>query len=254
MKVWKRSIKCRFLWSTPPHLHDYEQVCASFQWDEIRREFVGLPNDAGLNLAYEAVDRHLGAKANRLALRWLGKSGQIQDYTYADISQASNRFANALRQLNIAKGERVFSLLGRVPALYFAALGTLKNTSVFCPLFSQFGPEPICQRLQRGDAKVLVTTLAAYEKKIVALRERLPQLTQVLLVDVDDDIATDVRSLPKLLAAASADFTVPPTSPEDAALLHFTSGQPNAERRNPCSSSRVDTLCHRKICARPPSR
>jgi len=209
---------------TSPHLHDYEQVCANFQWDEIRRELVSLPNNGVLNLAYEAVDRHTGAKAKRLALRWLGKSGQIHDYTYADLSQASNRFANVLRQIDIGKDERVFSLLGRVPDLYFAALGTLKNTSVFCPLFSQFGPEPIWQRLQRGDAKVLVTTLAAYEKKIVALRERLPQLTQVLLTDVNDDLAADVRSLPKLLAAASADFIVPPTSPEDAALLHFTSG------------------------------
>ncbi len=208
----------------PPHLLDYEQTCADFRWDEVRHELAGLPNDRGLNLAYEAIDRHLGAQANRLALRWLGKSGQILDYTYADLSQACNRFANVLRKLDIDKGERVFSLLGRVPDLYIAALGTLKNTSVFCPLFSQFGPEPIWQRLQRGDAKVLVTTRAAYEKKIVALRERLPQLSQVLLIDVDEDLAADVRSLPKLLAAASADFIVPPTSPEDAALLHFTSG------------------------------
>lgn len=208
----------------PPHLRDYEQTCAGFRWDEVRQELAGLPNDAGLNIAYEAVDRHLGEKATRLALRWLGKSGQILNYTYADLAQASNRFANVLRRLNVGKGERVFSLLGRVPDLYIAALGTLKNTSVFCPLFSQFGPEPIWQRLQRGDAKVLVTTLAAYEKKIVALRDRLPQLTQVLLIDVAEDLAADVRSLPKLFAAASAEFTVPPTSPDDAALLHFTSG------------------------------
>ncbi len=216
--------KLPFSMRVTPHLLDYEQTCANFRWDEVRQELAGLPNDRGLNLAYEAIDRHLDTKANRLALRWLGKSGQILDYTYTDLSRASNRFANVLRQIDIGKGERVFSLLGRVPDLYIAALGTLKNTSVFCPLFSQFGPEPIWQRLQRGDAKVLVTTRAAYEKKIAALRERLPQLSYVLLTDVDEDLAADVRSLPKLLTSASTDFTFPPTSPDDAALLHFTSG------------------------------
>ena len=62
----------------------------------------------------------------------------------------------------------MFSLLGRVPELYIAVLGTLKNTSVFCPLFSAFGPEPIRQRLERGDGRVLVTTPALYRRKMAA--------------------------------------------------------------------------------------
>ena len=86
------------------------------------------------------------------------------------------RFANVLRHLGVEKGERVFSLMGRIPELYLTALGTLKNTSVFCPLFSQFGPEPVCQRLCRGDAKVLVTTSELYQKKVAPSRERLPIL------------------------------------------------------------------------------
>ena len=52
----------------------------------------------------------------------------------------------------------VFTPAGRIPALYIAALGTLKHVSVFCPLFAAFGPEPIYQRLSRGGATVLVTT------------------------------------------------------------------------------------------------
>jgi len=103
-------------------------------------------------------------------------------------------------------------------------LGTLKNTAVFCPLFSQFGPEPIWQRLQRGDARVLITTVAAYEKKIVPLLERLPQLAYVLLVDAAEDVSERALSLPQRFAAASDEFVIPPTSPEDFALLHFTSG------------------------------
>jgi acetyl-CoA synthetase len=207
-----------------PHLVDHEQARAAHSWEAVRAELQGLPG-GGLNLAHEAVDRHAsGARANHLALRWLGKDGTVRDLSYMDMARGSARFANVLRSLGVAMGDRVFALMGRVPELYFAALGTLKNVSVFCPLFSQFGPEPVWQRLSRGDAKVLVTTQALYEKKVAALRERLPTLQYVLLADAAEDLDASVVSLPKLMAAASDAFAIPPTSPEDMALLHFTSG------------------------------
>ena len=56
-------------------------------------------------------------------------------------------FANVLAAADIGKGNCVFALLGRVPALYIAALGALKNGSVFSPLFSAFGPDPIKARI-----------------------------------------------------------------------------------------------------------
>ena len=121
-------------------------------------------------------------------------------------------------------GERVFVLAGRIPELYFAALGTLKNVSVFCPLFSAFGPEPIRQRLERGDARILVTTERQYEKKVAGLLELLPELKYVLLTDAAEDRNATVLSLPRLMAAASVEFTIPPTHPEEMAVLHFTSG------------------------------
>jgi acetyl-CoA synthetase len=211
-------------WHVPPNLLEYETVRAGFSWGAIRAQLCGLPG-GGLNIAHEAVDRHAsGARRDRVALRWLPVSGEARDLTYGDLRAETNRFANVLRGLGVGRGERVFALAGRVPSLYVAALGTLKNASVFCPLFSAFGPEPIWQRLHRGDARVLVTTARLYQQKVAALRERLPQLQQVLLADAEDDCAPDVRSLPRLMAAASPDFTIPPTAPEDMALLHFTSG------------------------------
>ena len=73
------------------------------------------------------------------------------DFTYGDLKEQTNRFANVLRSFGVDKGDRVAVLAGRIPALYIAALGALKNVSVFCPLFSAFGPEPIYQRLFRGE-------------------------------------------------------------------------------------------------------
>ncbi len=120
----------------------------------------------------------------------------------------------------------MYSLTGRVPELYVAALGTLKNRSVFCPLFSAFGPEPIRARLGIGGARVLVTTEALYQRKVAALRASQPRLEHVLLVG-EGRRATDVagtRDYHTLMAEASGRFEIEPTDPEDPALLHFTSG------------------------------
>jgi acetyl-CoA synthetase len=222
---WEPILKSSQTWSVPPHFQDYDQTCAAFSWEAVRRELAGLPGGRGLNIAHEAVDRHAnGARRNHLALRWLGKDGSVRDFTYGDLQEQSNRFANVLASLGVGKGDRVFALAGRIPALYIAALGTLKHVSVFCPLFAAFGPEPIYQRLSRGDATVLVTTERLYTQKVAGLRARLPHLQHVLLADVDADLAEGVWSLPERLAAASSAFTIPPTAPEDMAVLHFTSG------------------------------
>jgi len=209
----------------PPNLLDYNEICDRFSWEDVRRELDGLPAGNGLNIAHEAVDRHAaGLRGNRLAIRWLGADSTVLDFTYGDLKKESSRFANLLAGLGVGNGDRVFTLAGRIPELYIAALGILKSGSVFCPLFSAFGPEPIYQRLSKGNARVLLTTRALYKNKIVPLKERLPQLQHVLLTYVKDDLAEGVRSLPKLMAAASTEFTISPTDPEDPALLHFTSG------------------------------
>jgi acetyl-CoA synthetase len=209
----------------PAQLLDYDQTCAAFSWEATRRNLDGLPGGRGLNIAHEAVDRHAnGARRAHLALRWLGKDGSVQDFTYGDLQERSHRFANVLASLGVSKGDRVFALAGRIPALYLAALGTLKHGSVFCPLFAAFGPEPISQRLRRGDATVLVTTERLYTQKIAGLRLRLPHLHHVLLADADADLGGGVWSLPTWLAESSSAFTVPATDPEDMAVLHFTSG------------------------------
>jgi acetyl-CoA synthetase len=211
-------------YAVQPNLLDYQETYTRFSWEEVRRELDGLPNGKGLNIAHEAVDRHAnGPKRGHLAIRWIGRDGKAFDFTYGDLREKTNRFAHVLVKLGVKRGDRVFALAGRIPELYITAIGTLKNTSVFCPLFSAFGPEPIYQRLSRGDATVLMTTRRLY-KKVESLRDRLPQLRHILLSDIEDHISEGVWSLPKLMAEASDDFTIPPTDPEDMAILHFTSG------------------------------
>jgi acetyl-CoA synthetase len=174
---------------------------------------------------HEAIDRHvLAGRGGKLALRWIGRDEQARDFTYAELGGAANRFANVLARHGVSKGERVFSLLGRVPELYIAALGTLKNGSVMSPLFSAFGPEPIKARMTIGGAKVLVTSQALYRRKIEPWRQALPSLEQVFLTDCSASLPPGTLDLTAALAQASDTFATVPTAPEDMALLHFTSG------------------------------
>ncbi len=197
---------------------------AAFDWEQAQRMLDGLPA-GGLNIAYEAVDRHLlHGRGNKVAIRWIGKSGARRALSYADLAAQTNRFANALAALGVLAGERVFVLMGRLPELYVAVLGTLKARCVASPLFSAFGPEPIATRCEMGDARVLVTTPELYRRKVQGLRARLPGLRHVIVVGEVPAGDPGVHAWADVVAPASPDYTMGATDPESMSLLHFTSG------------------------------
>ncbi len=225
--AWPAIIKVPDPRRRPPNLVDYNEARLTFSWDQARSALDGLPGARGLNIAHEAVDRHtLGLLRDRIALRFLRREGAARAYSFAELRAETNRFANVLRSLGVHKHERVFTLLGRIPEQYVTALGTLKAGCVFAPLFAAFGPDPIRQRLELGDARVLVTTESLYRRRVAALRDALPGLTHVLLVGTDPKapLPSSCVSFDALVSAASPEFEIPATSADDMALLHFTSG------------------------------
>ena len=205
---------------------DYEAERERFSWGAARRELDGLPN-GGLNITYECVDRHARShRRDQRAIRWLGKHGEIRDFTYAELSVLTNKFACMLDGLGVRRGERVFMLTDRAPELYISALGTLKYGAVACTLFSAFGPEPIRDRLKIGTGRVLVTTERLYRRKVASIRDELPDLEHVMLIGAKGE-PTDVPGTvdySTLMDEADDTFEVAATMPDDMALLHFTSG------------------------------
>jgi len=210
---------------TRPNLMDYAQTYQFFDWGEKNKlSLRGLPDD-GINIAYEALESHRQAgSTDKLALRWISKTNQIIDFSYGDLSAQSSCFASVLDTLGVKSGAHVYSLLGRVPELYIAALGTLKAGCVFTPLFSAFGPEPIHSRMEIGEANVLITTTRLYRKKIAHWRRELTHLKAILLIDGAEDIESDCYDLSILMHNADPHFPYAATQAEDMALLHFTSG------------------------------
>ncbi len=220
-------VKPRSGFRVDPNLVDYEEERTADFWERARRDLDGLPGGRGLNIAHEAVDRHAaGPRADHVALRCLGRDNLVREFTYADLRHQTNRFANVLAGLGLGKGDVVSVLAGRIPELYVAALGTLKNRSIFCPLFSQFGPEPIHTRLELGKAKALLTTEVLYERKVRAIRDSLPDLEHVIVVGQAGQ-PTDIPGTLdyfRLMLDADDEYEIGPTDPDDPGLLHFTSG------------------------------
>ena len=223
---WSPIAKPRGSLPRAPNLADYEQARRGFDWLQADALLAGLPG-GGLNIAHEAVFRHLhGSAADRVAIRFLAQ-GQIPvERTYRELAADARRFANVLAHLGVQRGERVASLMGRVPALYATVLGALASGAVFCPLFSAFGPEPVKARLLLGSARVLVTSDLLYRRKVAAIRAELPELRHVLVVRTPGagELPADTLDFEALMAEASTDFETAATTAEDYALLHFTSG------------------------------
>ena len=204
-----------------PNLTDYDAIRQAFTWDAATAELAGLPGGSGINIAYEAADRHVDAgDGGRVALRWIRKDRSTREYTYRDLKDLSARFANALKDLGAERGEKVFSLLGRVPELFVSALGTWKCGAVFCPLFSAFGPEPIKARMTIAGASVLVTTERLFRRKVAPVLPDLTSLRHVILVGGGEG----GHDFDSLIGSASNEFTYVDTQADELSTLHFTSG------------------------------
>ena len=224
--AWSAISKTRESLRRTPNLVDYEAARREPAWAAARRLLDGLPGGA-LNIAHEALDRHAaGAAAARRAIRFLAAGSRAQDLTYRELADESHRFANVLARLGIGRGERVATLIGRVPALYATVLGTLEAGAVYCPLFSAFGPEPVKARLALGSVRVLVTTDLFYRRKVAPIRAELPELAHVLVTRTPGagELPEGTRDLAALMQEAAPEFKTVATAPEDPALLHFTSG------------------------------
>ena len=196
------------------------------RWQEARDLLDGLPA-GGLNIAHEAVDRHVEhGRGDILAFRFLDEDDVALDISYSELRQRTNRFANVLESLGVEPGSLMFTLSGRTPDLYVAMLGALKARCGVSPLFSAFGPEPVRQRMAAGHGRVLVTTASAYRHKVAPIRDQLPDLQYVLLIGdgAEPMEPDDVLVLAELMATASPEYEIARTDPEETAFVHFTSG------------------------------
>ena len=165
-----------------PNLSDYKKARNEFEWEDIRQELDWL-GDGKINIAYEAIDRHMKTPLkDKAAMYWEGKNGEREDYTFADMSRLTNRFANVLKTIGVEKGDRVFTYMDRIPEQYISLIGVLKAGGVIGPLFSAFGPDAIKDRLGDCEAKVIIT-IPRLVKTIHEIIDDIPSLKTIIIVN-----------------------------------------------------------------------
>lgn len=195
-----------------PNMTDYEETRASFALEVPDR----------FNAAMDVVDAAAAADPDGLALRMVSPDGAVaDDYTFAQLSDRSNRMGHLLASHGVSKGDRVFVMLPRVIGWYDTILGAIKLGAIPMPGTTQLKGKDIVYRVNRSDATVAVTDPdgAAVIGAVIDLCPTLETLV-VMGGEVEDWIDGDTAR-----DAAPADpLPGDPTASDDPMLIYFTSG------------------------------
>ena len=178
-----------------------------------------------LNIAHEAIDRQAnGRLRDRPALVWQGRDGDRETYSYGRLKELTNRFAGVLKSLGVGRGDRVFTLMERLPELHIALIGALKTGAIVSPTPPDLPPEAVKDRLRDTAVKVLVTE-PHLRRSITGIIPELFDLQHMVVVNKDgrDPFPLEMADLgyEEEMDKASAGFDVEPTGELDPALLHY---------------------------------
>src|SRR3989338_992195 len=110
-----------------------------------------------MNAVESCIDRHAAGQPGKLAFVFEEENGRIKKYSYKQLQQEVNRFANLLNKLRVRAGSRIFLFLPKIPKMFIAFLAAIKHGSIAAPLFEAFQTQGLELRLQKGEADALVT-------------------------------------------------------------------------------------------------
>src|SRR3954466_8892047 len=144
-----------------------------------------------LNVSVNCVDRHVdSARRNKAALIWEGEPGDCRTLTYWDLYVDVQKFANVLKKLGVARGDRVAIYMPLVPEVAVAMLACTRIGAAHSVVFGGFSPESLRDRINDAKCKVLVTADGGYRRgAVVALKrnadkaiEECPSIEHVVVV------------------------------------------------------------------------
>ncbi len=210
-----------------PNMANYEAARASFSWDQAAKDEVDYFEDGTLNVAYNCIDRHAtSSRKDKVALIYDSGNGAPENYSFAQMKELSDKFANVLASNKVAKGDRVFIFLPSIPERYVAFLGILKLGAVVGTMFAAFQEMALRDRLADSEASVIITDADLYPR-IKNIQADLPKLKKIVIVEHGASglpEASDIIYYDKAMATASSEFAVAHMQPEDYSYMLYTSG------------------------------
>lgn len=193
-----------------PDIRDYRALRTAFRWQ--------IPNR--YNIGVDACDKWASQEPGRTALLIRKPSGGIEPFTYGALREQSNRLANTLAAHGIRRGDCVGIVLPQTPETAVSHIAVYKLGAIAVPLAALFGVDALFFRLENSGASAVITNEAGLAK-LAEIRGKLTNLKLILSVDGAGDFAGDFHTT---IARASADFSAADTTPDDPALMVYTSG------------------------------
>jgi acetyl-CoA synthetase len=223
---WARQARELLTWAK-----DFE---TTLEWDlPFSRWFVG----GQLNVSFNCLDRHVDAgHGDRVAFHWEGEPGDTRTITYADLLSEVQRFANALKDLGVAKGDRVAIYMPMIPELPVAMLALTRIGAAHSVIFGGFSPDSIVDRVNDGGCTVVITADGGFRKgaaaplkpNVDAALPSCPQVTDVVVVRRTESPVAMVEGRDhwyhELLATAEPVCPAEPVDSEQLLFLLYTSG------------------------------
>src|SRR6185312_4040048 len=118
-----------------------------------------------LNVSHNCLDRHVEeGRGDRVAFHWRGEAGDTRDLTYAELLAEVKRFANALRDQGVQKGDVVGIYLPMIPEVVVAMLACARIGAPHNVVFGGFSAEAVRERMEFSEAKALITVDGAARK------------------------------------------------------------------------------------------
>ena len=190
-----------------------------------------------LNVSYNCLDRHVEAgNGDRVAFHWHGEEGEQRDVTYADLHAEVQKFANALKDLGVGKGDIVGIYLPMIPEVVVAMLACTRIGAPHNVVFGGFSAESVRERMEFSEAATLITVDAAARKgKTTPVKERVDEvmgdletLKRIVVVNAKDSDPPmkDGRDVfyHEIVEQADAECEAEPMDAEDPLFVLYTSG------------------------------
>ena len=193
-----------------PNFRDYDQLTREFRWPQLARYNIGV----------DVCDKWADPDPGRLAILNIRPDGASEEISFGWLRETSNRLANTLAAFEIVRGDRVAILLPQMPEAAVAHIAVYKLGGIAVPLAILFGVDALSYRLANAGVKAVITNAQGLAK-LNDIRAELPELSLVLSID---GAADGALGFAETIARGSAAFNAARTTPDDPALMIFTSG------------------------------
>ncbi len=189
------------------NIGDYGETHAAFRWETPER----------FNFGRDVVDAW---PDDRPAMIWLGADGNEGRLTFGGFSRLSNKFANAMRDLGVGRGDRVMILLGKVTEWQAILTGLLKLGAIAIPCAPQLRAGDLKFRAEHSGSVAMVSSPEGFEE-VEKMRGEAPGLRHFVSLG---DRRDGWEAFEEIMDAASEEFTVEDTASDEGAFILYTSG------------------------------